>query len=167
MFRRFTQALFTFALILGATVVCMAQNGSIKGTVADSAGALIAGATVEERERDAVDCFSFEADDTGRNFKTHPLSNRRQWSHVAPADSAGSAECDLVSSPERAMVPRAVVPLKHQFRRRVLRIEIDIGEKIIARLHIERFDSPTEIVLVEASLCGRLMRACAGERGRV
>jgi Carboxypeptidase regulatory-like domain len=47
MFRRFTQVLFTFALILGASAVCLAQNGSIKGTVADSAGALIAGATVE------------------------------------------------------------------------------------------------------------------------
>lgn len=48
MIRRISHALFLFALITGVTSIGLAQSGgNIKGTVADSQGALIANATVE------------------------------------------------------------------------------------------------------------------------
>jgi len=48
MLRRLLQTLLTLTLVVGSIEICMAQTGgSIKGTVADANGALVAGANVE------------------------------------------------------------------------------------------------------------------------
>lgn len=48
MFRKMAQGSFCLTLIIGVTGFCFAQSaGGIKGTVSDSAGAVVAGATVE------------------------------------------------------------------------------------------------------------------------
>src|SRR5262245_12729276 len=48
MLRKMAHVFCILSVIIGATSICFAQaTGNIKGTVADSAGALIAGAAVE------------------------------------------------------------------------------------------------------------------------
>ncbi|MEK6279809.1 MAG: TonB-dependent receptor [Acidobacteriota bacterium] len=87
MFRRFAQALFTFALILGATTVCLAQNGNIKGTVADSAGALIAGAAVEATNDSTGEKRSTTTADDG----SYSIPNLQVGIYTVTANAAGFA----------------------------------------------------------------------------
>ncbi|MDQ5844850.1 MAG: TonB-dependent receptor, partial [Acidobacteriota bacterium] len=87
MFRRFVQALFTLVLILGATTVCLAQNGNIKGTVADSAGALIAGATVEATNDSTGEKRSTTTADDG----SYSIPNLQVGLYTVTANASGFA----------------------------------------------------------------------------
>ena len=124
-------------------------------------------ATVIEAERHAVEGPALQAYQRGRHRQTHPLSERRQSAHVAPAVAAVAAPADAVGTPIGAVFPAAVVPLQHDFTWRICRIQIHIRGQRIACSHGQGRRRVVEIMLVHATRQRRLIRQRAGERCRI
>src|ERR1700730_921567 len=86
MLRRLVKFLLTLTLISGAFGICLAQSaGSIKGTVADANGALIAGASVEASNDNTGEKRGTSTADNG----TYNISNLPVGVYTVTANSSG------------------------------------------------------------------------------
>src|SRR5438270_919485 len=65
-------------------------------------------------------------------------------------DRSPRAIADAIGAPISAMLPCAIVPLQHDFRRRIVWIEIDPGVKHIAGGKRERRSGIIEVMLMRA-----------------
>ena len=88
MLRRLVKFLLTLTLISGAFGICLAQSaGSIKGTVADANGALIAGASVEASNDNTGEKRGSSTADNG----TYNISNLPVGVYTVTANASGFA----------------------------------------------------------------------------
>src|SRR5258705_14004864 len=86
MLRRLVQFLLTLLLLTGAFGICLAQSaGSIKGTVADANGALIAGASVEATNDNTGEKRGTSTADNG----TYNISNLPVGIYTVIANASG------------------------------------------------------------------------------
>ena len=88
---------------------------------------------VELGEGPAVEHRADFETDLGRfDLQQHPLAGLGQLAHGDPAGGVRLAPGDQVFAPVGAVFPSAVVELQHDLLRRILGIEIDVGEQPIA-----------------------------------
>ncbi|HET6669102.1 MAG TPA: carboxypeptidase-like regulatory domain-containing protein, partial [Pyrinomonadaceae bacterium] len=86
MFTRVRQGVFLFVMVIGCTSICLAQSpGNLKGTVADSAGALIPGATVEAINDATGEKRSTTTSDDG----SYSISNLQVGIYTVTASATG------------------------------------------------------------------------------
>jgi hypothetical protein len=89
MFKKITQVLFTFAFILGALTISLAQSqtGSIKGVVTDSNGAVVTGASVEATNDNTSEKRSATTSDDG----TYNIAGLPVGTYTVVANAPGFA----------------------------------------------------------------------------
>ena len=73
-----------------------------------------------------------QADLRGFDFQPHPFAGFGQRAHRQRPGVSGRAEGNQVLAPVGPMLPRAVVELQHDLLGRIRRIEIDVGEQLVA-----------------------------------
>ena len=86
MFTRVRRTVFLFMMVIGCTSICLAQApGNLKGTVADSAGAVIPGATVEATN----DATGEKRSTTTSNDGSYSISNLQVGIYTVTASATG------------------------------------------------------------------------------
>src|SRR5688500_5047807 len=92
MFSRVRQGVFRFMIVIGCTSICLAQSpGNLKGIIADTAGAVIPGATVEATNDATGEKRSTTASDDG----SYSISNLQVGIYTVTASAAGCSSATV------------------------------------------------------------------------
>src|SRR6185369_5007442 len=73
-----------------------------------------------------------QADFLRIDLQAHPLALLRQRARLAALGGVVPAEGDQVLTPVGAVLPGVAVPLEHDLPRRLGRVEVDVGEQLVA-----------------------------------
>jgi hypothetical protein len=138
----------------------LARDEGLRGRLAALARLVPRRAPAVERERHPVERLAFEPHLTRRHLQPYPLPRGRQRPHVAAAARPVRSPRELVRAPVGAVVPALLVavPLKHHLRRRIRRVEVDVGHQTLAGPDVQLGGCAREVVLMRAGHNIRLMR---------
>ena len=98
--------------------------------------------------RHAVERAAFETDLRGWHFESDPLTGGGKRAHVAAAHGSVRAPRNNVCAPVGAVLPTAVVPLQHDFRRHVRGVEVNISHQTLAVTYRQAARRIVEVVLM-------------------
>ena len=109
------------------------MEAGVMGIVREDAGLVPVDGAVELSEGPAEDFVAgFESDVGGFDFEADPFSGFREFAVGFSFGGVVLAPIDEIFPPVGAVIPDAVIPLEHDFLRRVLGVEPDVGKKEVA-----------------------------------
>src|SRR3954453_9843190 len=124
---------------------------------------VVGGTTIIGSEGHAAEVGAFETDGTGRDQQFDPLTGGGEKAHVTEGGGSILAVGNVVSAPVGTMFPGgAVIPMEHDLRRQVGRIEVNPGEDGITRGEGQLRGGGIERVVVLTGRDGGLVRNRTG-----
>src|SRR5215471_9670823 len=116
------------------------------------------GPSIIKGEGHAIKGTVFQSDLIGGHLEPDPMADWWKRSNVIPAGrTVHAVNGNVISSPISAMLPGTIIPLEHHLGGRIVRVQIDIGNKDIACAYVERAGRGCEVVLVQPGTDGGLI----------